>query len=112
MHSRLENVVVDSADPAALAHWWRQALDWRTGYRDEHEVDVVPPEGEPGVELVFVPVSDPKQGPNRVHLDLDSTSPADQRETVAYLLDLGAFVPLVASAGEIPTGIAGRDAGT
>ncbi|WP_158544888.1 STAS domain-containing protein [Blastococcus sp. TF02-09] len=28
------------------------------------------------------------------------------------LLDLGAFVPLVASAGEIPTGIAGRDAGT
>jgi len=28
------------------------------------------------------------------------------------LLDLGAFVPLVASAGEIPNGIAGRDAGT
>jgi anti-sigma B factor antagonist len=28
------------------------------------------------------------------------------------LLDLGAFVPLVASAGEIPTGISGRDAGT
>lgn len=28
------------------------------------------------------------------------------------LLDLGAFVPLVASAAEIPTGIAGRDAGT
>jgi anti-sigma B factor antagonist len=28
------------------------------------------------------------------------------------LLDLGAFVPLVASAGEIPTAIAGRDAGT
>lgn len=27
------------------------------------------------------------------------------------LLDLGAFVPLVASAGDIPTGIAGRDAG-
>lgn len=28
------------------------------------------------------------------------------------LLDLGAFVPLVASVGEIPAGIAGRDAGT
>ncbi|MGY2129428.1 STAS domain-containing protein [Blastococcus sp. SYSU DS0617] len=28
------------------------------------------------------------------------------------LLDLGAFVPLVASGGEIPAGIAGRDAGT
>ena len=28
------------------------------------------------------------------------------------LLDLGAFVPLVASAGEIPAGIVGRDSGT
>ena len=28
------------------------------------------------------------------------------------LLDLGAFVPLVASVGEIPTGLAGRDAAT
>lgn len=28
------------------------------------------------------------------------------------LLDLGAFVPLVSAPGEIPTGVAGRDAGT
>lgn len=28
------------------------------------------------------------------------------------LLELGAYVPLIASAGELPTGIAGRDAGT
>jgi anti-anti-sigma factor len=28
------------------------------------------------------------------------------------LLDLGAYVPLIASAGDLPTGIAGRDAGT
>lgn len=28
------------------------------------------------------------------------------------LLDLGAYVPVVGSVGEIPTGIAGRDAGT
>ncbi|WP_432510543.1 VOC family protein [Kineococcus sp. SYSU DK001] len=88
--SRLVNVVVDAVDPVPLAHWWRQALEWRMGYADRYETDVVPPEGEPGVDLVFVPGAGPRAGPNRVHLDLDSSSPADQRETVAYLLDLGA----------------------
>jgi Glyoxalase-like domain len=90
VRSRLVNVVVDAADPPGLARWWQEALDWRLGYADDHESDVVPPEGEPGVELVFVPVRDPKVVPNRVHLDLDSSSPAEQRETVAFLLDLGA----------------------
>lgn len=95
------NVVVDAADPVRLAHWWRQALDWRPGYADAHETDIVPPEGEPGVELVFVPVQDAKSGPNRVHLDLDSSSPADQRETVEFLLDLGARRADVGQ-GEVP----------
>ncbi|WP_432561069.1 VOC family protein [Kineococcus sp. SYSU DK003] len=88
--SRLVNVVVDADDPVRLAHWWRQALDWRLGYADADETDVVPPEGEPGIELVFLHAPGTKQGPNRVHLDLDSSSPADQRETVEFLLDLGA----------------------
>jgi hypothetical protein len=99
--SRLVNVVVDAADPPFLARWWQQALSWRTGYADDHEVDVVPPEGEPGVELVFVPVRDPKRGPNRIHLDLDSSSPAEQRETVAFLLDLGA-VRVDVGQGRVP----------
>ncbi len=93
MDSRLVNVVVDAVDPVPLAHWWRRALQWRLGYADAHETDVVPPEGEPGVELVFVPGGAPKppgSPPNRVHLDLDSSSPADQRETVEFLLDAGA----------------------
>ena len=88
--ARLASVTVDAADPRALAHWWARALDWRPGYADAGEVDVDPPEGEPGVPLVFVPVRDPKRGPNRVHLDLDTSSPADQRETVQFLLDSGA----------------------
>ncbi|MEW1960016.1 VOC family protein [Kineococcus sp. NPDC059986] len=93
MDSRLVNVVVDALDPLELAHWWRRALEWRLGYADEHETDVVPPEGEPGVELVFVPGGAPRPAgspPNRVHLDLDSSSPSEQRETVEFLLDLGA----------------------
>ena len=99
--SLLVNVVVDAADPARLAHWWAQALEWRPGYRDEHEVDVDPPEGEPGLPLVFVPVDDPKLGPNRLHLDLDSSSPADQRQTVDHLLHLGA-TPVDVGQGDVP----------
>ena len=90
MSSLLVNVVVDAEDPGRLAHWWAQALSWRTGYVDDHEVDLEPPAGEPGLPLVFVPVDDPRTTPNRIHLDLDSSSPADQRETVGFLLDLGA----------------------
>ncbi|MEZ0164562.1 VOC family protein [Kineococcus sp. LSe6-4] len=102
--SRLVNVVVDAADPTALAHWWRRALDWRMGYTDAHETDVVPPEGEPGIELVFVPGGrrkEPGRDPQRVHLDLDSASPADQRETVEFLLDAGARHADVGQ-GEVP----------
>ena len=99
--ARLASVTVDAADPRALAHWWARALDWRPGYADAGEVDVDPPEGEPGVPLVFVPVRDPKRGPNRVHLDLDTSSPADQRETVQFLLDSGARRADVGQ-GEVP----------
>ncbi|WP_432483382.1 VOC family protein [Kineococcus esterisolvens] len=88
--ARLASVTVDAADPPALARWWARALDWRPGYADDQEVDVDPPEGEAGVPLVFVPVREPKRGPNRVHLDLDTSSPADQRQTVEFLLDSGA----------------------
>ena len=83
-------MVVDAADPGRLGHWWSQALSWRIGYVDQHETDVDPPEGEPGLPLVFVPVDEPKVRPNRLHLDLDTSSPAEQRETVEFLLDLGA----------------------
>ena len=40
--------------------------------------------------VVFVPVTDPKTAPNRVHLDLVSPSAAAQTTLVAHLLDLGA----------------------
>ena len=99
--SRLESVTVDAADPAGLARWWARALDWRLGHADDGEVDVDPPAGEPGVPLVFVPVREPKRGPNRVHLDLDTSSPAEQRETVAFLLAHGARRADVGQ-GEVP----------
>jgi Glyoxalase-like domain len=38
----------------------------------------------------FMPVPQPKVGPNRLHLDLTSTSLDDQRDSVARLVELGA----------------------
>ncbi|GAB7190172.1 VOC family protein [Kineococcus sp. NUM-3379] len=88
--SELRQVVVDAADFRGLARWWAQALSWRVVLASDEEVEIAPQEGRPGVPLVFVPVRDDRRGPNRVHLDLDSDSPAMQRETVAMLLHAGA----------------------
>ena len=88
--SELRQVVVDAADFRGLARWWAQALSWRVVFTADEEVEIAPQEGQPGVPLVFVPVADVKRGPNRIHLDLDSDSPAAQRETVGMLLHAGA----------------------
>ena len=93
MSTRLVSVVVDSADPRALGHWWARALGWAVVHESADEVDVAPPDrgsGEVGLELVFVPVLETKTGPNQVHLDLASASAGDQQRTVATLVAAGA----------------------
>ena len=93
MATRFWSVVVDSADPHALGHWWRDALDWVVLFEFDNEVVVAPPgltgsEGIPG--LVFVTVDDPKVGKNRVHLDLASQDLDDYAAIVDRLLAAGA----------------------
>ena len=79
MPTRLDSVVVDAADPSALARFWATATGWPVTSTEPDEVVVEPPEDdagrrtEPGLPLVFGRVDDPKVGKNRVHLDLDST---------------------------------------
>jgi Glyoxalase-like domain len=92
MPTRLVHLVVDAADPPALARFWADALGWVIGDVADDEVDVWP-EGysypDPvALPLVFVPVPEPKQVKNRVHLDLipDTT----REEEVARLVSLGA----------------------
>jgi Glyoxalase-like domain len=80
---RLHGVVVDCADPGAQAAWWgrvfgvdpqaHQGHDWHTLER------VTPDEV---LTLDFVPVPEPKVGPNLVHWDV--------RGEVDALLDAGA----------------------
>ena len=90
MSTRLVNLVADAADPAASAHWWAETLGWEVTFETRHEVAVEPPAGRPGLPLVFVPVPDHKSVPNRVRLDLASSSAAAQAALVDRLVDRGA----------------------
>ncbi|GAA3589577.1 VOC family protein [Kineosporia mesophila] len=90
MPTRLTDIVIDTPDPSSLARWWSEALGWRVTNESDDESNVEPPEGEPGVELTFVPVKDPKVGWNRLHLDLASRDAGHQAQIVARLESLGA----------------------
>jgi predicted enzyme related to lactoylglutathione lyase len=84
-------VVVDAADPAALARFWVNLLGWRVSRVSDDEVDVVAPADDGwDLDLVFVPVAEPKVTKNRVHLDLASASPDHQAAQVAHALSVGA----------------------
>jgi hypothetical protein len=69
---RLYEVVVDCADPAALAAWWADVVGGRWEYDAEHGwagIEEIP--GSPFDYLVFVPVPEPKTVKNRIHWDVD-----------------------------------------
>jgi predicted enzyme related to lactoylglutathione lyase len=90
MPTRLTQVVIDSADPTRLARWWAATLGWAISYEDEDESGIAPAAGEPGIELVFVPVPEPKTSWNRIHLDLSSHSTENQAAVVDRLEAAGA----------------------
>jgi hypothetical protein len=91
MSTRLVNVVVDSADPHALAEFWCALLGWRVSLSLPDEVNVqAPPDDGWRWDLVFVPVPEPKTVQNRVHLDLSSASADEQMAIVDRALTLGA----------------------
>jgi len=106
MPTRLDSVVVDAADPSALAAFWADALGWTVTFEAPDEVAVeaegAPRWGEGGPPaLVFGPVGDPKIGKNRVHLDLGSKDMEDHRGLVGRLLDRGAR-PADIGQGDVP----------
>ena len=89
MRSSLRNVTIDCRDAYALASWWAQVLD-RPVHDDDQPGDpeavIVLGDGLPNV--LFEVVHEPKQGKNRVHLDLQPDDPRD--DEVARLLGIGA----------------------
>jgi predicted enzyme related to lactoylglutathione lyase len=87
----IQCLVIDCADPQALASFWEAALGWRRTHDTPSEVALEPAEHsmEDGVvpDLLFVRVPGDRAGKNRLHLDL---RPDDQEAEVARLESLGA----------------------
>jgi len=101
MATRMYSVVIDAPDPSALGRFWSEATGWPITLEVPDEVVVEPPEGEPGIALVIVPVDDPKVGKNRVHLDLTSRSAEHQAELVEQVRRAGA-TPIDIGQGAVP----------
>ena len=69
--NRLHGVVIDCADPAAQAAWWGEVLGRPvTTYDGFPWCTLENATPDPVLTLDFVPVPEPKAGPNRVHWDL------------------------------------------
>jgi predicted enzyme related to lactoylglutathione lyase len=86
------NITFDSADPQAQAAFWAAVTGQvaSDGSRPGNPFWLVaPPLDEDGVRLAFVPAREPKNGKNRLHLDIvagDRTQAAE----LARLIGLGA----------------------
>jgi catechol 2,3-dioxygenase-like lactoylglutathione lyase family enzyme len=89
MTSRLVAVCFGANDPQRLAHFWAGVLD-REMLDDRPGGIALLAENDTAFPLRFLPTSEPKSGPNRMHFDLTSTSLEDQQQTVAKSLQLGA----------------------
>jgi catechol 2,3-dioxygenase-like lactoylglutathione lyase family enzyme len=87
MPSRLLAVTFDAQDPARVAQFWAGLLG-----RDVVETSGGALLQGDGTQLGirFAPARTEMSGPNRMHLHLTSTSHADQQQTVARALELGA----------------------
>ena len=81
-----EQVVIGARDPAGLGQWWCDALNWVVVDDSPPVFEIQPQRGRlPGI--LFLPVDEPKQGKNRLHIDL---RPDDQATEVERLIGLGA----------------------
>jgi hypothetical protein len=88
MTSRLVALCFAANDPLGLARFWAEALRWEVADESPAEVGLVPTDGT-RLRVRFRLVPDPKAGKNRIHIDLTTTSLADQTDTVARLIELG-----------------------
>jgi predicted enzyme related to lactoylglutathione lyase len=86
--SRLAALCIDAIEPMRLARFWGEALRWQIDDDDADEIHLVPTDGTT-FHVVFEPVPNSKQGQNRIHLDLTTSSLDDQSDTVARLLEVG-----------------------
>ncbi|MCE6993553.1 VOC family protein [Saccharothrix sp. S26] len=79
---RLEQIVVDCADPARLVRFWAGLLGGVAVEREHGWAHVVPP-GWPRIS--FQPVPEPKSVKNRLHLDIDVDDIAEATQKATEL---------------------------
>jgi glyoxalase superfamily protein len=107
MTSKLTELVIDCADPGALAGFWCSVLGYEVQDQDDETVAIgspLVPEGKsrPGPVppvLTFARVPEGKAVKNRLHIDVNPTD-REQDEEVRRLLDLGARHADVGQTGE------------
>ena len=80
---------VDALDPERLADFWTGVLGWSRASGDVADEVLLLPDDDTGFGLRLRLGARPKVGQNPMHLDLTSTSLADQQQTVARSLELG-----------------------
>lgn len=94
MGTLISQLVIDAADPLALARWWGQVLDWPVGQDDTEPYEAwIEPPGTPAPGLggiLFQRVPESKAGKNRLHLDVRPTDGSSQAAELDRLLALGA----------------------
>ncbi|WUH94633.1 VOC family protein [Streptomyces sp. NBC_00433] len=93
-------VVVDCADPPAMARFWDEATDWALHAVTDGQAVLRSPAGT-GPYLEFLRSPDRKTVPDRVHLDLVPHPGADKEAEVARLRALGA-TDLDVGQGDVP----------
>ncbi|HEU5157505.1 MAG TPA: VOC family protein [Streptosporangiaceae bacterium] len=93
-------VVVDCADPRAMARFWGEALDW-TPHEVTDDYAALRSAKAVGPYLEFIRTPDVKTVPDRVHLDLLPCPGDDKAAEVARLRALGA-TDLDIGQGDVP----------
>ncbi|MFG3137767.1 VOC family protein [Streptomyces sp. NPDC048211] len=88
MTSHLFAICFHATRPSGLARFWSGVLGWESAAGPDNGMALLPPDPA-GFRIRFLPGQEPKTGRNRAHFDLTSTSPEDQRRTVARALELG-----------------------
>jgi predicted enzyme related to lactoylglutathione lyase len=96
--STFYSVVVDAAEPKALAQFWSAVLDHPIVFEDETGDEVaVAKDNDTPPALLFVRNKEPKAVKNRMHIDLN---PTDQAAEVERVLGLGATRVDIGQTGE------------
>jgi hypothetical protein len=87
--AKFTELIIDAADPGALASFWSSVLDWPRLQEDTDGAVEIGDRSRDTPTLVFVPVGEVKTVKNRVHIDVNPLR-SDQDEELARLLALGA----------------------